>query len=356
MKKTIIMIIAAVLMISLLGCSLGRNSEADSTDAYTVSRSDKRTELSLFAFDTYMTVTVYDNGNKRFSDDEARELADTVRKLEKIFSVTDTESELYAVNSRAGQKTELSPDMNQIVNKALDYSELTGGAFDISVYPVVKAWGFTEDEQRIPSDEELKELTGTVGYDRIVLKDGSLTIQKDMQIDLGGIAKGYLSDVLKSKLVGMGYTSALLSLGGNITAVGKKPDGNEFAVGISSPSDDEGLAGYLNCADMNVITSGNYKRFFIGADGVKYGHIIDPETGYPVNNGIESVTVIGAEGAVCDAFSTAIFIMGEEKAEELYKSVGGFEYIIIRSDKSCSVSEGIRDRFVPYEPFCISVR
>lgn len=171
-----------------------------------------------------------------------------------------------------------------------------------------------------------------------------------MQLDLGAVGKGYTGDILSELLKEQGVTSALLDIGGNIQMIGRKPDGSRWRLGIQNPFG-EGCLGVLESEDGAVVTSGNYERYFIGEDGKQYGHIIDPSTGYPAESGLVSVSIIAKEGRLCDALSTAIYVMGLEEAAEYWKENGGFEMLFVTGGNEIYLTEGISNDFSLYENF-----
>ena len=171
-----------------------------------------------------------------------------------------------------------------------------------------------------------------------------------MELDLGAVGKGYAGDLAASLVEEAGVTSALLNIGGNVQTVGSKPDGSKWRLAIRSPYG-EGEVGVLEVSDCAVVTSGNYERYFTGEDGKRYGHIIDPKTGYPVDNGLASVTIITDEGKMGDALSTSMFVKGLQGAQEYWKSHDGFEMIIMTEDKELYLTEGIADHFTLTDEF-----
>ena len=235
----------------------------------------------------------------------------------------------------------------ELLSFALRMAQETGGALEPTLYPVLSAWGFTTDENRIPPGGQIDGLLETVGYDRVQVTDDGVTMADGMMLDLGSVGKGYAGDRAEQILREKGIDSAVLDIGGNIQAVGTKPDGSDWKLGLRSPFG-EGIFGTLQIADKAVVTSGNYERYFIGEDGVRYGHILDPKTGYPVDNGLASVTIIAKEGKVCDALSTALFVMGLEDAVRYWRSrqeEQPFDMILVTEEKEVYVTEEIKDRF-----------
>ncbi len=296
--------------------------------------------------DTYMTFTVYDDN----AEDAGAALAcaqEEINALEALIAVTDAQSDIYAVNHGGGQPVAVQERTAELLSFALRMAQETGGALEPTLYPVLRAWGFTTDENRIPSGGQIAGLLETVGYDRVQVTADGVTVADGMMLDLGSVGKGYAGDRAEQILREKGIDSAILDIGGNIQAVGTKPDGSDWKLGLRSPFG-EGIFGTLQIADKAVVTSGNYERYFIGEDGVRYGHILDPRTGYPVDNGLASVTVIAKEGKVCDALSTALFVMGLEDAIRYWRTrqeEQPFDMILVTEEKEVYVTEEIKDRF-----------
>ena len=290
--------------------------------------------------DTYMTFTAYG------MDAEAAVLAaeDKIRELEALWSVTDENSDIYAVNPSAGQTVTIDQKTAELVSFALDMAEKTNGVLEPTIYPVLTAWGFTTGENRIPTEIELAGLLDKVGYEKVKLNENQIQTEPGSMIDMGAVGKGYAGDEAAQVLRERGITAALLDIGGNIQAIGTKPDGSDWRVGLKDPFSGNVL-GIFQISDMAVVTSGNYERFFVGDDGKTYGHIVDPATGRPVENGIASVSVIASEGKLCDALSTALFVMGLEQAKEYWRQHKDYEMILIMEDGNIYLTEGIRDSF-----------
>lgn len=297
-------------------------------------------ENSLFAMNTYMTLTAYGEN----AETALEESANKIQILESLWSVTDSESEIYRANHSAGQTITVSQETAELLSFALEMAEKTNGALDPTIYPLLTAWGFTTDTKRVPSDEEIASLLQYVGYDRIQLEDKSLVVPDGMELDLGAVGKGYAADLMTEVLKKYGVESAIISLGGNIQAIGSRPDGNDWRIGIRAPWEDGNL-GVLEINDAAVVTSGGYENYFEDENGTVYWHIIDPATGYPADSGVQAVTIIGAEGRMCDALSTALFVMGSENAEEYWRENGGFDMLLITDENEIILTEGIADQF-----------
>ncbi len=328
MKKINICCMMCMLMLGIGGCSWKQIQDmAEHSE-------------SFFAMDTYMTFTAYG------TDAEPAILAaeDKIRELEELWSVTDKNSDVYAVNHSSGQTVTVDWKTAELLSYALDMAEETNGALEPTIYPVLTAWGFTTGENRVPAETELAELLEKVGYDKVELNNDQIQMEPGGMIDLGAVGKGYAGDEAAQILRERGITAALLDIGGNIQAIGTKPDGSDWRVGLKDPFSG-GVLGIIQVSDVAVVTSGNYERFFIGEDGKVYGHIIDPATGHPVENGIASVSVIASEGKLCDALSTALFVMGLENAQDYWRQRRNFEMILIMEDGDIYLTEGIRDSF-----------
>lgn len=324
---------------------------------------------NFLAMDTYMTFTLYGEG----AEDAIADAKEEILRLEKLWSVTDPESEIYAVNhgAESGSAADhdmdsqdryksvmVSPETADLVAFALKMAEETKGALDPTIYPALTAWGFTAGEYRIPAKEELDELLKRVDYKKVRLEENEINLPEGMMLDLGAVGKGYAGDLLAKLLAEKGINSALLDIGGNIQAIGKKPDGSEWRLGLRAPgflegpsgkgdsdTGSEGILGSLSVSDAAVVTSGAYERYFIGEDGKRYGHIIDPVTGYPAENGLLSVTVIAGEGKLCDALSTALYVMGAGEAADYWQEHRNFDMILVTEDKRVFLTEGLEDRF-----------
>ena len=301
---------------------------------------DQEASRDLFAMDTYMTLTAYGEHAQEAVD----KAAERVEALDALLSTGDADSEIYQLNQN-GEAT-LSEEGGYLVERALELYEKTEGAFDIAIYPVMQAWGFPTQEYHVPDDATLKEKlaladASKVDYDKETRK---ISFEQDgMEIDLGGIAKGYTSSQIMKIYEACGVTSGLVNLGGNVQALGGKTDGSKWRVAIQSPDDTEDYLGILEIENQAVITSGGYERYF-EEDGVTDHHIIDPATGYPADSGLISVTIVSDDGTLADGLSTSLFIMGEEKAAQFWrKNSDKFETIMETSDGKLYVTEGIAD-------------
>ena len=307
--------------------------------------SEEPEQRTLLAMDTAMTFTIYGDNAARAAD----EAAEYLYALERALDVTDEKSEIYALNHAAGAQTPVSADTRALVSEALRLCRATGGALDITAYPAVRAWGFTTGAYRVPEQGELDELLPLIDHTRVAVGKDTLTLPEGMMLDLGAVAKGYAGRELAAMLKAAGITSATLSLGGNVQAIGAKPDGSPWRVGIQDPNT-EGYLAIVAVEDKAVVTSGGYQRYFT-VNGIPYWHIIDPATAAPARSGLLSVTVVGEDGLVCDGLSTALFVMGLDRAADYWRAHRDFEAVFIGEDGSIAITAGLQGSFTLAEGY-----
>ena len=298
---------------------------------------------TFFAMDTAMDFTVY--GDAALLD-EAETL---IGSLEEQVSVTDEHSDIYAIDHTGSGS--LSGNAAELMEQALELCRRTGGALDISVYPIVRAWGFTTGSYQVPDEETIQSLLPLVDYTQIQYDaaTGVVTLPEGMEIDLGSVAKGYAGQLAAQMLREHGVQSALLNLGGNVQTVGTKPDGSPWQIGIKDPQGEDAMM-VLSVEDQAVVTSGGYERYF-EQDGQTYWHIMDPSTGHPADSGLLSVTIVGKQGIICDGLSTSLFVMGLEKAADLWAQSGDFEAVFVTASGEVYITEGLQDRFALTEQY-----
>ena len=332
LKKILALALAAAVLFT--GCE---NRREETKQALENQKMENRHEATSFAMDTIMTFTViHEDGDQIIIDAEQR-----IRELENMLSITLENSEISKLNAAAGKEAvEVSKDTWTLLEAGKKLGAGTGGAFDIAISPVVKAWGFTEAEHHVPSQTELDALLPLTNPDDVVLDKMTVYLEKEgMAVDLGGITKGYASDEVASLLKGKGVESAIVSLGGNVFGIGTKPNGDKWEVALANPLDANDYCGLISIEDKAVVTSGGYQRFF-EENGKKYHHIIDPATGYPAESGLLSVTIISESGMEADVLSTALFVMGLEDALTYWQENGGFEAIFVTESGEVVATEG----------------
>lgn len=303
-------------------------------------------QKEIFAMDTYMTLTGYGERSQEAVEAAAEEIV----RLDEMLSVGNENSEIAQINRNG--KGKISEDTEIMLEEAISLFETTKGAFDITVYPLMEAWGFTTQNYQVPDKTVLETVlkavdASAVQYDS---QTGEVVLANGQGIDFGGIAKGYASGRVMQIFEEYGLMSGMVSLGGNVQCYSSKTDGTPWRVGISNPNtgeDGTDLLGVVSVTDKAVITSGGYERYFTDPKtGKTYHHIIDPATGYPAENGLTSVTIVSGNGMLADGLSTAVFIMGREKASDYWRQYGDeFDMILMADDGTVSVTEGLEDSF-----------
>lgn len=335
MKKiinTIVMISA--LAVILCGCQKSEN---------------KKISKQGFYFDTIIQITLYGTDDEQYIND----CFDIADKYEKMLSNTIDDSDISRINRAAGEQAVcVSDETVSLIQKGIEYGMLSGGKFDITIGELSNLWNFPEiaensksddneaDSSVLPSDDKIKEYLGHVDYNKIKIDGNNVMITDEKtQIDLGGIAKGYIADKMKEYLKSKKVTSGIINLGGNVLTIGSKSDGSDYTVGIQKPFDRSGASiATIKIDDKSVVTSGIYERYY-KVDGKIYHHILDTQTGYPVENDLYSVTIISDSSCDGDALSTTCFALGKDKAEEFIKSMDGVEAIFVDNKMNVTCSD-----------------
>ncbi len=269
-----------------------------------------------FACDTVVTVTAY----------APQETVDAALSIctdyEKVLSKTVGGSDVWRMNHANGEPVTVDPETAAILSLAVEIGALSDGAFDVTVAPASALWDFTSEEPVLPDPDALRAACERIDYRNIVIEGNTVTLRNGAEIDLGGIAKGYIADRVAEYLRSQGVTSACINMGGNVVTIGTKPNGDPWTIGVRDPNGapDESEE-VLSVADGAVVTSGTYERGFT-VDGVRYHHILDPETGMPVRSGLASVTIVGTRSDLCDALSTACFVLGEYASKPILDRFG----------------------------------
>lgn len=306
----------------------------------------KMAQSSIFAMDTYMTLVAYGSN----ADDALAESSRAINGLEQKLSRTRNGSDIWAVNH--GEKAAIDGETATLLKQALAYSSETDSAFDITVAPLVDLWAINSDSPHVPSQAEIDALLPLVGLEHVHVDGDAVTLDKGCAIDLGGIAKGYASDRVAEIFAEHGIKGGTVSLGGNVYVRGMRPDGKSWNVAVQDPKG-EGYACMLSLTDTFAVTSGGYQRFFTAEDGTVYQHIIDPATGYPARSDLLSVTVVCPSGTRADAYSTALYVMGEERAIRFWEAQQSgdhaFEAVLITTDGRIVCTPGLADQFTRQE-------
>lgn len=331
-KKSIqLFFIGLFLLIFLTGCRSEQQDKAESQ--------------SQLLLGTSCKITIYDKpGEEVFREAFAR-----IREIEEKMSVHLEDSEISSINEAAGvHAVEVSGDTFRVIEKALAIAQLSDGAFDPTVGPLVEAWGIGSDHARKPSQQEIDKILPLIDYSKVILDEKEHTVflpEPGMALDLGGIAKGFAADEVASILRGHGVNKAIINLGGNVLTVGTRPDGTGWKIGVQNPESDRGA--YLMIVRLTgqaLVTSGPYERFFID-EGKRYHHILNTETGYPVETPFTSVSIIGEESFLADALSTACYSLSQEQGLDLIASIGGVHALYIDEDKQVYPSESFVSTF-----------
>ena len=317
----------ALAMILTLACALSLTGCASA-------QQKKQTAIGFY-LDTVITLTAY--------VDDAAVLNDALEecgRYERLLSRTVEGSDVWRINHAGGKPVEVSDDTVILLQTARRVSAYSDGAFDVTIAPVSTMWDFTSGAAVVPDADAIARAAALVDYTRMDIEGNTVTLPENMMIDLGGIAKGYIADEVKLYLMDRGVKSAVLSFGGNIVTIGLKPDGSPWKVGIQ---DIDKPTGEYMLVSLNfggsTVTSGIYERGF-EADGVYYHHILDPSTGWPVQNELASVTIFSDSSMWGDALATAAFALGPEKGMSLIEELNGAEAVFISRDRSISATSG----------------
>lgn len=257
-------------------------------------------------------------------------------KYESLFSNKIKSSEISRINASAGHPVKVSRETLDLISLGLRYCELSGGKFDITIAPLSDLWNFSDNPEHIIPDSKLIEDACThVDYRNVQIDEAASTVtlrDPQAQIDLGGIAKGYIADQLKSYLEQEGVEHALINLGGNVLTLGTSINGSPFRIGIQKPFDEQNRSiDIVEVSDRSVVSSGVYQRYF-EQDGILYHHILNPETGYPYDNNLLQATIISDHSADGDALSTCCFALGLEKGSALIESLDHVQAIFVTDD------------------------
>ena len=283
-----------------------------------------------FYFDTVITITLYEEDNKSLLD-ECMALAG---HYEALLSPTVEGSDVWKINANPGTFITVDKDTLSLLQEALSYAEVSDGMVTPSIGALSSLWNFGSDcPQMVPESQAIQNALAHIDYHSIEIQGSRVRLNDpEAVIDLGFIAKGFIADKMKEFLLSKGVTSALINLGGNLVAVGSKPDGTPFKIGIQKPFASSGTAALtLDLTDISVVSSGNYERYF-EKDGRLYHHILSAETGYPVENELSQVTILSPDSTQADALSTLCFILGYEKAVRLLENYPDVQAVFITED------------------------
>ncbi|MCB5953614.1 FAD:protein FMN transferase [Enterococcus sp. CWB-B31] len=327
------------LLVIVTGCGTGKKEEAKvNKEPYS------QKELLL---GTYVELRIYDDGKEAVLD----EAFDRIKELGDKITVNEEGSEIDEVNKNAGVKpVKVSDDVYSLLKRAYEYSEDSQGGFDMAIGPITELWHIGFDDARKPSQDEIDEALKFVDYHKVILDDEEKTVyleEKGMALDLGAIAKGYITDEVVKVMEDNDVTTAIVDLGGNVYVLGHSPRGEDedWTVGIQDPNKARNtVIGTVKERNMTLVTSGIYERY-LKVNGETYHHLFDSETGYPFDNDIAGVTIITKKSIDGDGLSTAVFSMGVKKGLEYVESLEDVDAVFVTKDDKVYISEDIEGNF-----------
>lgn len=322
-------------VIFLTGCS----SQSSSLESSPLSKQN-------FVLGTVARITLYDHQ----SDELLEQAFSKLSELENTLSINKTNTLIDKINENSGiAPVEVDEETYSLIEKGIHYSELTSGAFDITVGPLVKLWNIGFADFKVPTATEIAETLPLLNYEFITLDPTNHSVyleKKGMQLDLGGIGKGYAADEVASLLKENGVEHAIIDLGGNIFALGDKPGNKLWTIGVQDPFNPRGKSlGTLQVANKSLVTSGIYERFNTAEDGTRYHHILNPSTGYPFENEISGVSIISDSSTDGDALSTSTFALGVKEGLAFIESLDGIDAIFVTTDKKVYLTSGVKEQF-----------
>lgn len=340
MKLRIDKIIILLLTLSLFGSLL---SGCVSNDV----KSETPLTKSNYLLGTQINITLYDNQKDEIIDEAFQRISDIEAKM----SInSENPSEITKLNEASGiQEVKLSEDTFYVLEKGKYYSQLSNGEFDITIGPVVKLWNIGTPNAAIPDEAILSEKLDLVDYNKLSLNKDKYTAKLELSgmiVDLGGIAKGYAADEVYTILKNRGVNHAIINLGGNIMALGTNVNKQPWKIGIQDPYYPRNdYLGIVEVVDKAVVTSGIYERYF-EKDGVRYHHILDPQTGFPADNGLAGVSIITDKSIDADGLSTSVFLLGLDKGMDLIENLDNTEAIFVTTNKEIYLTSGIKGNFI----------
>lgn len=328
-SKFLILMFSVSLLFSIAGCS-----PADKAPQDTIA--GEKLDAEAFVLDTVVNFSIW-NGSQEILNKVVAMCYDYENMLSKSIEGSD----VYKLNHSEGKPIKVSSDTVYLLKKSVEYSEMSGGYFDATIFPVKELWDFKAENPKIPDGSAIKAQLAKVDYKNIVIDGNNVTLKNGAQIDFGGIAKGYIADKISEYLKSQGVERAIINLGGNVLMLGNKAPETLWTVGIQHPDKDrnESLA-TVKVEDKSIVTSGIYERYF-KVDGKVYHHLLNPFTGKPADNGIQSVTIISDKSVDGDVLSTTCFVLGLEKGMALVESLDEVEAIYVLDDMEIVKSSGV---------------
>ena len=308
-------VLISVLALGITGCGFNREEES--------------IQMNAVFFDTAVGIKIFGMSDEEILDGCRNICAD----YEQMLSRTINTSQIARINHAAGAPVTVSDETIELIQRGIEFGELTDGMFDITIAPLSDLWDIKNNPGVVPPQDQIDEALEHVNYKNILVEGNTVTLtDPQAAIDLGGIAKGYVADRLKEYLLDNGVEHAIIDLGGNVLTVGNKPDGSDFRIGIQKPfADRNEIITSIEVADRSVVSSGTYERYF-EKDGRIYHHILNPVTGYPFENDLLQVTIISDSSCTGDGLSTACFALGSDKGKELIESMENVQALFVTDD------------------------
>ncbi len=328
--KLICIVLCAAMLVPLTGCGETRE-----------------TQREVYAMDTVMTLTAYGkNANAGLNAAQS-----IILSMDSALDPELSTSTVYAINNAQGASTVVSGQIAKMISTAYTVYTQSEGALDLTIYPLVKRWGFIDGKYYVPTAAEIAEDLSRLCFDKLVLSSFpasgsySVTIPSYGEISFASVAKGCAADNAIEAMRQAGVTSGIISLGGNVQTLGLKPDGTEWKVAVQDPANTASYLGVVSVGETAVVTSGGYQRYFTDSRGTTYQHIINPTSGYPVTNTLQSVTIICSDGTLADCLSTAMYVLGESRAINYWRTYGGFEMILVTKESQIICTKGLIEEF-----------
>ena len=329
LKRTLALLLVLLMVMPLAACGETRMSQRQ-----------------VFAMDTVMTLTAY--GKKAEYGLNAAQ--SVIQSMNDGLDPDIETSTTYAINHANGGNVSISGQVNKMLSTAYTVYKQSGGALDLTIYPVIQRWGFDSGRYYVPTEEELWSDLARKSFDQMVLtsfpSSGSYAVSfpARTEITFGAVAKGCAADNAINAMRNAGVTSGIVSLGGNVQTLGQKPDGSNWTIAVQDPNNTSSYVGVVSVGQTAVVTSGTYQRFFI-QNGKTYHHLINPENGRPMNNTLKSVTILCEDGTLADCLSTAMFVLGQSKAINYWRVYGGFDMILINNEDEVICTKGLIEKF-----------
>ncbi|MFW5961669.1 MAG: FAD:protein FMN transferase [bacterium] len=327
-KKIIIISIFLVFLLILTACE---NNGEELPQA----------EDNAFLMDTLVQMRAHGE-NSELAVEESME---RIKEIENLMSKTIDTSDIYKLNNNPETEIEIDNESRKVLEKAVEFAELTAGDFDPTIGALVELWGIGSEDAAVPEESEIESALANTGYEHLNLNNNSAEInKKGVKIDLGGIAKGYAAEEVKKIVQKYDVEHAFVNLGGNVLVIGDKVEGSPWKIGIQDPREGRGsVMAVVDAVDLTIVTSGNYERYF-EEDGELYHHILDPKTGYPAENNLLSVSIISENSFDADALSTAVYVMGLEKGMEFIENMENVDVMFITKELKVYLSSGIEEK------------